>query len=283
MRRPCASPPVLAMSGEAMSVPCRVRSSRKPCTPYRFSPVQMGTGEAAVTSTIACRVLRRDRVFQPAQVQRRQPLREPQRAARVATPVRVDRQPRVPVEHVVHGAHQVQRRLGPRRAGMDAQLQRPHAQALQFLGTPRVGGRRVRHAVVAGRVQRDPLPHPAAEELPDRRARGLAGQVPERHLHPADRAHHRALVEARPGHGRAHVAGQPLHVARVAVEQRAGQARVDRDAMDAGAVVRLPEPDQAGIGEYAYQHPGRTAHQHRTDPCDPHVRWIKSQTLAAET
>ena len=216
------------------------------------------------------RVLRRDRVFQPAQIQRRQPLREPQRAARVAASVRVDRQPGVPVEYVMHGAHQVQRRLGARRPRMNAQLQRPHAQALQLLGTRGVGGRRVRNAVVAGHVQRDPLPHPPSEELPDRHACGLTSQVPERHLHPADRTHHGALVEARPGHGHAHVAGQPFHIARVATEQRSGEARVDRNAMDAGPMVRLSQSDQAGIGKYAHQHPGRTAHQHGADPRDPH-------------
>jgi len=124
----------------------------------------------------------------------------------------------VGIDRLVHGPRQVQRRRGTGRPGMNAQRQGMHALTLQLLGTPGVGGRRVRHVVVGPwryNGTRLRIRPPKSYQM------GTPAACPAKSQSAISTpliAHPAALVEARPRHRRAHVAGQPLHVARVAAD-----------------------------------------------------------------
>ena len=105
----------------------------------------------------------------------------------------------------------------------------------------------------------------AAQQLPDRHANRLPGDIPQRHLNPANRAHHRALVVPRRRHRAFHIAEELVNVARVLANEGAlGEAFVHGNVVDAGPVIGLANAGDPLVGAHLHQHPRHGLQEHGT-------------------
>jgi hypothetical protein len=118
--------------------------------------------------------------------------------------------------------------------------------ALRRRGVGQLGqvvSRRVHRAGVAVGVEAHLLSEGPAEELVDRDAVQLAGEVPQRHLQARDRSHHGAALAPGEDVPAAHLLGQPVHVAGVFPDQLLGEGPDDGvDRGDRRRWVTFSEP-----------------------------------------